>query len=111
MLNMKKVELEHIPDLEMYFSLKKIWQAEFLTFLKYRYRYSQASNKYLKSYDPKQESKHIMSLDLNTLYGYAMLKSLPASEFRWIDPKNVDSNKYSSNSFKRCISEVDFEYP
>ena len=52
-----------------------------------------------------------MSLDLNTLYGYAMLKSLPASEFKWIDPKNVDLNKYSSNSFKGCISEVDFEYP
>ena len=28
-------------------------------------RYSKANNKYLKSFDPKQESKHIMYLDAN----------------------------------------------
>ena len=45
-------------------------------------RYSKASNKYLKSYDPKQESKRIIYVDANTLYGYAMYKFL----------KQVDSN-------------------
>ena len=39
-------------------------------------RYSKANNKYLKPYDPKQESKHIIYLDGNNLYlyGYAMSK-------------------------------------
>ena len=32
-------------------------------------RYSTANNKYLKSYDPKQESKHIIYLDANNLHG------------------------------------------
>ena len=32
-------------------------------------RHSKAKNKYLKSYDPKQESKHIMFLDASNLYG------------------------------------------
>ena len=33
-------------------------------------RYSKANNKYLKSYHPKQESKHIIYLQENNLYGY-----------------------------------------
>ena len=37
-------------------------------------RYSKANNKYLKSYDLKQKSKHIIYLDANNLYGYAMSK-------------------------------------
>ena len=32
-------------------------------------RCSKANNKYLKSYDSKQESKHIIYLDANNLYG------------------------------------------
>ena len=38
--------------------------------------------KYLKSYDPKQESKQFIYLDTNNFYGYAMSKFLPKSEFR-----------------------------
>ena len=35
-------------------------------------RYSKANNKYLKSYDPKQKSRHTMYLDANNLYGYML---------------------------------------
>ena len=74
-------------------------------------RYSKANNKYLKSYDPKKESKHIIYLGTNNLYGYAMSKFLPTNGFQWIDPKEFDLNKYASNSLKECILEVDLEYP
>ena len=50
-------------------------------------RYSKANNKYSKSYDPKQNSKHIY-LDVNNLSGYAMYKFLCTSDFKWIDPKD-----------------------
>ena len=50
-------------------------------------RISKANNKILKSYDPKQESKHIMYLDANNLYGYAMPKFLSTSELKRLDPK------------------------
>ena len=63
-------------------------------------RYSTANNKYLKSYNPKQESKHIIYLDANNLYGYAMSKFLSTSGFKWIDPKEFDLNKYITNSSK-----------
>ena len=35
-------------------------------------KYSTASNKYLKYYDPRQESNHIIYLEANNLYGYAL---------------------------------------
>ena len=62
-------------------------------------RYSKTNNRYLRSYDSKQESKHIY-LDKNNLYGYAMSKFLPTSSFKWIDPKEFDINKYTSNNSK-----------
>ena len=63
----------------------------------------------MKSYNPKQESKHIIYLDANNLYGYAISKVRTTNGFKWIDPKDFDSNKYSSNSSKGCVSEVDIE--
>ena len=74
-------------------------------------RYSKANNKYLKSYDPKQESKHIIYLDANNLYGYAMSKFLPTGGFEWIDPKEFDFNKHTGNSSEGRVLEVDLEYP
>ena len=69
-------------------------------------RYIKTNNKYLKSYGPKQESKHIIYLDANNLYGYAKPKFLPASGFKWIDPKEFDMNEYTSNSSKGCAVEI-----
>ena len=40
-----------------------------------------------------------------------MSKFLPTSGFKWINPKEFDLNKYTSNSSKGCILEVDLEYP
>ena len=37
-------------------------------------RCSKASNMYLKYYEPKQESKHIVYFDTNNSYGYAIFK-------------------------------------
>ena len=49
--------------------------------------------------------------DTNNLSGYAMSKFLPKSTFRWIDPKEFDLNKYTSNISKGCVLKVDLEYP
>ena len=40
-----------------------------------------------------------------------MSKFLPTSRFKWIDPKEFELNKYTSNSSKVCVREVDLEYP
>ena len=50
-------------------------------------------------------------LGVNNLYGYAMSEFLPKRGLKWTDPKEFDLNKYTSNSSKGCVLEVDFEYP
>ena len=71
-------ELEFISDADMYLFFEKGMTGGVSYNSK---RYSTASNKYLKSYDPKEESKHITYLDANILYGYAMSRFLPTSGF------------------------------
>ena len=40
-----------------------------------------------------------------------MYKFLPTSGIKCIDSKEFDWNKYTTNSTKRCVLEVDLEYP
>ena len=58
---------------------------------------------------PKQESKYVIYLCANNLY--AKFRFLPISGFKWINRKELDSNKYSSNSVKCFVLEVDLGYP
>ena len=97
---MTKVELKLISDADIYTFFEKGMRGGVSYISK---RYSKANNKYLKSCDPKQRTKHIMYIDVNNLYGYAMFTFLPASEFKWIEPEDFDSNKYSSSSSKGCV--------
>ena len=107
-LNVKEVGLEVIPDPDLYILFKDRMRRA----VSYIYnRYSKASNKYLKSYDQKQESKCITYLDASNVCGYAMSKFLPTSCFKLRDPKEFGLNKYTSNSSKGCVLEVDLEYP
>ena len=106
MLNMTKVELQLISDPDIFFEKRTRGEISYIS-----NRYSKAKNKYLKSYDQKQESKQIIYLDVDNLYGYTMSKFLPTSGFKWIDPKEFDLNKYISNSSKGCVLEVSLKYP
>ena len=108
MHKMTKVKLELIRDPDMYTFFEKGTRGGISYTAN---RYSKANNKYLNSYDPKQKSKHITYSDANYLYGYAMSKFLPTNGFKWIDPKGFDLNKYTSNSSKGCVLEVELEYP
>ena len=83
MLNITKVELELISHANMYLFFGKGMRDRVFYISK---RYSQANNKYLKSYNPKQQSKHIIYFDANNFYGYAMSKFLPTSNFKLINP-------------------------
>ena len=56
MLKMTKIELELIPDPDIYIIFEK-GTGGGISYISNRY--SKANNRYLKSYHPKQESKHI----------------------------------------------------
>ena len=108
MFKITKIELDLILDRDMYIFFEKGTTGG-ISYISNRY--SKAQNRYLKSYDPKEDSKHIICLDVNNLYGYAMSKFLPTSGFKWIDPKELNLNKYTSNSLEGCVLEIDLEYP
>ena len=40
-----------------------------------------------------------------------MSKLFLTNGFKWIDPKEIDFNKYTSNSSNGWVHEVDIEYP
>ena len=104
MLKITKTELELIPDPGIYIFFGKVQEVEFLMFLI-------DTVKPTKYFDPKQESKRIMYLDENNLYGYTVSKFHPTSEFKCIDLKEFNLNKYTSNISKGCVVDVDLEYP
>ena len=109
MLNMTKGELGLISDDEAYLFFEKGMRSKVSHIYKICRK---ANNKYLKSYDPKQQSRHILYSGANKLYGYAMSKFHSTSWFKWIDPQDFNSNKYrNSNSSIRCVLQIDFEYP
>ena len=47
---------------------------------------------------------------MRTIY-MVICKFLPTSGFQWIDPKEFNLNKYTTNSSRGYALEVDFEYP
>ena len=85
-LNMTKVELELIPDADMYIFFEQDTRGG-VSYISNRY--SKANNKYLQSYDPKEKSKHIIYLAANNLYGYEISKFFPTSSFKWINPNEL----------------------
>ena len=104
---MTKIKLELVTDSDMYIFFERATKGG-ISYISNRY--SKANNKYLKSYEPKQEWKYIIYLDNNNLYGYAISKFLSTVGFKWIDPKEFDLNKYTNNSSKECVKELQKNY-
>ena len=79
------------------------------------HRYTEANNKYMKNHNKNIPSSYLIYLDANNLYGWAMCKKLPGSNFIWTE----DLDKYTENFIKNydknsdygSILEVDIEYP
>ena len=107
-LKIKKIHLELVPDPDIYIFFEKATRGGTSNISN---RYSKVNNRYSKSYDPKQDTKYIEYLVADSLFDYAMFKFLPRGRFQWIDPKEFDLNKYTSNSSKGCVLKVDLEYP
>ena len=93
MLSMTKVDLNLIPYVDKYLLFKKGRSGGVSCISK---RYGKTNNKYLASYDPKEQRKHIKYLDAINLYSYTPSRSLPTDRFKWIDPTNFDLNKHIS---------------
>ena len=113
MLKVTGIKLDLISDIDMNLFIEKRMVGGISYIAK---RYSKANNKYMKCYDSSEESKFIMYLDANNLYGWAMSQYLPYSEFKWLNKKEVEKCRFYLNSISEnrlvCYTlEVDLEYP
>ena len=59
----------------------------------------------------QNNNKNNIYLDPNNLCCYTMSKFLPTSNFKWINPKKSDQNKYTISNSKGCVLKVDLQYP
>ena len=76
-------------------------------------RYAKAKNPLVDGFDPSKPKKYIMYLDANNLYGCAMIKPLPKSNFKWkrVMPTKDEILKKKEYGKTGWILEVDLECP
>ena len=109
MLKMTKIRLDLIFDVDMYLFVEKGMRGGVSYIAN---RFGEANNKYMKDFDENASEKHIMYLDANNLYGWAMSQYLPTGGFKWFfDDGFLLLDNYTDNSDKGLILEVDLEYP
>ena len=66
----------------------------------------------MEEYDEESPSKHIMYLDANNLYSWAMSQHLPTGGFRWMMDKEInkiDLGKYQTDGKK--LRDLHNDYP
>ena len=69
-------------------------------------RYGKANNKCMENHYKNAQSKYIMYLDANNLYGWAMIQYLPTGNFRWTTDKEIskiDLGSYKTDGKKGLI--------
>lgn len=110
-LKYTKVKLETLHDIEMHQFIEKGMRGGISMIT---HRYAQANNEYLQEHDPEQPTSFIIYKDANNLYGEAMIQSLPVSDFKWVDEKDLQSfdvMTVQDDTDTGYFLEVDLEYP
>ncbi len=77
-------------------------------------RYARANNPYLPEYDSNKPTTYIMYMDMNNLYGCAMVEPLPVSGFRFLrreEIKKLNVMNVADDADIGYALEVDLEYP
>ena len=77
-------------------------------------RYAWASNTRMEGYDLQKPNSHILYLDADNLYGWAMSQLLPVSNIRSVedcDRLAASIGDHPSDSPEGLILEVDVGYP
>ena len=111
-LKMTDIQLELLSDVNMLLMFEKGIRGGISIISN---RYGEANNKYMKDYNKNKDSKYLMYLDANNLYGCAMSEKLPTHGFKWLtsgEMENLFNNQIVQVWEKTpCILEVDLEYP
>ena len=77
-------------------------------------RYTRVNNPQVEGYDTSKPKTHILYLDANNLYRWAMNQPLPMGGFEWVQDRvwlKTATAGHPADSSEGCILEVDLEYP
>jgi hypothetical protein len=110
MLRYTGVEIELLTDIDMLLFVERGIRGGISQCSK---RYAKANNKFMgDDYKPQQPTSYLMYLDVNNLYGYAMMQPLPLNGFEWVpDVKCIEQvNALVKEPGVGCLIEVDLDY-
>ena len=105
------VELELLTDYDQHLFIEKGLRGGISMVSK---RYARANNHLIEGYDSSKPNTHILYLDANNLYGWAMSQPLPTGGFQWVDDCDrltETITEHPADSHEGYILEVDLEYP
>ena len=111
LLKKTRVELELLTDYDQHLFIEKGMRGGISMVSK---RHARANNPAVEGYDPEKPNSHILYLDANNLYGWAMSQPLPTGGFRWVE--DCDGlvgtiQDQPADGPEGFIVEVDLEYP
>lgn len=110
MLKYTQIEIELLTDIDMLLFVERGIRGGICQCSK---RYCKANNRFMgDDYDPAEPTSYLIYLDVNNLYGYAMMQPLPLNEFTWIPtPSHIDQiTEIVQDPNVGCIIEVDLKY-
>ena len=110
-LKMTKVSLELMTDIDQILFVEKGIRGGISQISN---RYKRANNPLLDNYDSSEESSYLIYLDMNNLYGYAMIQKLPVGGFKFLSDTEIqcfDIMSVSAQADIGFILEVSLEYP
>ncbi|KAK3765304.1 hypothetical protein RRG08_027310 [Elysia crispata] len=111
LLKKTRVELELLTDYDQHLFIEKGMRGGISMVSK---RHARANNPAVEGYNPERPNSHILYLDANNLYGWAMSQPLPTGGFRWVEDCDglVGTIKdQPADGPEGFILEVDLEYP
>lgn len=111
MLLYTNVKLELVNNLEIYPMLEKGVRGGLA---QCTLRHATPNNKYLSDFDCSRPTSYLIYLDCNNLYGFAMMKKMPISDFRFLTSTEIthlNIETINDDSDNEYILEVDLEYP
>lgn len=104
-------KLDYIRDVDHYLFLRNAVRGGVSMI---SHRYSEANNSRMRNFDSSRESKFIIYVDANNLYGWAMRQPMPTGNLRWLQQHELILEHILSipaDSDWGCFAEVDLEYP
>ena len=105
------VELEPLTDYDQHLFIEKGMRGGISMASKH---YAKANNPLVEGYNLEKPNSHILYLDVNNLYGWAMSQHLPVGGFQWVgDCQQLAKTiaEHPADGPEGYILEVDLEYP